>query len=351
MRTRNTPRALIAAASVAAAAALAAPAGAAVRHVHPGQSIQAAVDAAHPGDTITVAPGVYRENLTVQKSRITLRGAGSGARGTVLEPPATPHDTPCNEFNEVNGICVAGQFTSGSDVLGKPVKGVTVSGFQVRGFTRQGIVYYNALNTTIAHNRVTGSRHYGIVGFSDQGIRLLGNVADHNGQGGIHIGDAPHANALVAGNDVYANKGQGGIGIYIRDPNRGVLRDNRSSGNCGGIVLASTSPAGMTGWTVKDNKVQSNTLACGPIESTNLPLSGLGMLLLGTSRTTATGNMVTGNRPSADSPFCGGILVASSKDFGGADPSHNTVNANRVSGNKPANVYYDKSGKANKVTG
>ena len=129
-----------------------------------------------------------------------------------------------------------------------------------------------------------------------------------------------------------------------------MLRDNRSSGNCAGIVLASTSPAGMSGWTVKDNRVQSNTLACGPIESTNLPLSGLGMLLLGTSRTTVDRQPRDRQQAERGQPPVRRHPVASSKDFGGADPSHNTVKGNRVSGNKPANVYYDKSGKANKVT-
>src|SRR5438445_3788885 len=51
-------------------------------HVHPGQSIQAAINAAKPGDTIVVDAGVYHENLVITKDRLQLEGAGPGA--TVL---------------------------------------------------------------------------------------------------------------------------------------------------------------------------------------------------------------------------------------------------------------------------
>jgi parallel beta-helix repeat protein len=349
MSIKNHPRAVIATAIVAATAAAATPASAAVRHVHPGQSIQRAIDRAKPGDTVDVAAGTYRENLTITTSRLTLRGAGPRSHGTVLEPPAKPHTSVCNEFDEVNGICVTGRFKQGTEELGKPISGVAVSGFLVRGFTRQGIVFYNARDTTISHNRVTSSRHYGIAGFSDSAIRLLGNVADRNGQGGIHIGDSAHANALIAGNTAYANHGSGGIGIYVRDASHGVVRGNRANGNCAGIVLADTDPHGMRDWKVERNTVRANTLACSAIEGSNLPVSGLGMLLLGTSHTTVHGNTVTDNHPTQDSPLCGGILLASSKDFGGTDPTSNVVIGNRVKSNQPANLYYDGTGKGNRV--
>ena len=48
-------------------------------------TIQAAVTAAANGDTISVAAGTYREQVTVDGKAITLQGAGRGQ--TIIESP------------------------------------------------------------------------------------------------------------------------------------------------------------------------------------------------------------------------------------------------------------------------
>src|SRR3954464_15819403 len=85
--------------------------GAQAKHgtvVGPGDSIQAAVDAADPGDTILVY-GTHRENVAVQTDGLTLRGIGA----TIL-PPAVPAVHACFDPTEVDeavhGICVLGDI-------------------------------------------------------------------------------------------------------------------------------------------------------------------------------------------------------------------------------------------------
>jgi hypothetical protein len=331
-----------------AALAFAAPARTSTQYVHPGESIQAAIDRARPRTTIVVATGVYRENLTITTDRITLRGGGDGSTGTVLEPPANPHRSVCSEFGEVNGICITGRFKRGTTILGKPVIGTTVSGFLVRGFSRMGLLIYNSRNTTISHNRASHNHRYGIVGFSLSGIRVLGNVADANRQGGIHIGDSTDANAVVSGNNSFGNRGSGGIGIFLRDASHGVVRSNRVVGNCVGIVFAATRVAVMKGWVADRNTVERNTLACSPAEGGGPPLSGLGIALLGTTGTLVNSNIVSGNHPTEKTPLTGGILVASSRALGGADPVRNVIRMNRLRNNAAADVVYDGSGDGNR---
>ena len=193
----------------------------------------------------------YRENLTIQKDGITLQGAGDGEGGTVLLAPATPNASPCNEFGEVNGICVAGEFTLGSDEVGAPIHGVHVSGLSVRGFSRFGVVVYNAIDTTVAHVDTGRNHRSGLVAFTVQGIQLLENRSHDNGEGGFYIGDAPRANAVIEGNEAYRNDEADGIGLFLRDVSHGVVRDNRLDSNCAGLLMVDTAEAGtVDGWQV-----------------------------------------------------------------------------------------------------
>src|SRR5205807_5301785 len=59
--------------------------------VHPGESIQAAIDAASPGNTVIVRPGIYAEHLTITK---TINLVGFGA--TLVSPPGDAPPSVCS---------------------------------------------------------------------------------------------------------------------------------------------------------------------------------------------------------------------------------------------------------------
>jgi hypothetical protein len=50
-------------------------------------TIQAAVNAAANGDTIEIAAGTYREQVTINGKDLTVHGAGDGAGGPIIESP------------------------------------------------------------------------------------------------------------------------------------------------------------------------------------------------------------------------------------------------------------------------
>jgi nitrous oxidase accessory protein NosD len=297
-----------------------------------------------------VAPGVYRETLSIQKDDITLRGAGSGAGGTVLALPARPDESPCTEDGGVNGICVAGEFVLGSDAVGTPVHGVSVSGFRVRDFTRFGVVVYNAVDATVADTDVAGSGLWGFAAFAVKTVRFVGDASHDNREGGFYVGEAPHANALLEDDEAYGNATSEGIGIFLRDASHGTVRGNRLEGNCSGLIAIDTAGDGpVEGWRIEANTVRGNSAACAPSEDIPLPLSGLGVAALGTSDTAVRDNRVEDNSPGADAPLTGGILVASSRSSGGADPERVTVRDNVASGNAPADLLYDGTGEGVRI--
>ena len=79
--------------------------------VHPGQSIQAAVDAASPGDTVVVKTGEYYESVTIHTNGLTLK-----AQGEVTLEPSHYGSSECYLPNHDVGICVTPASTELGDL-------------------------------------------------------------------------------------------------------------------------------------------------------------------------------------------------------------------------------------------
>ena len=337
--------------AVVAWGVFAAAAQAATIVVHPGQSIQRAVNHAHRGDTVRLLPGTYRQNVTIRKG-ISLVGSGAGRHGSRLVAGNVPTPSPCNEGSSANGICVAGQFDQQGNP-GAPVRGVTIRNLSVHGFGAFGVVMFNANRVTVRGVAAIRNGAYGISGFILHRVRFIANLAVANGAPGFYIGDSPQANAVVTGNRSFrSGEGSGveGIGFLFRDSSWGRVWGNTARGNCAGMVFVDTSedPAPATHWMAWDNTASHNNMACAAEQGGGAPaLSGIGITLFGASDSTLWNNRTNNNAPSGPSVFSGGIVVASSKVAGGADPTNDLVKRNHAHGNNPFDILYDGTGSGN----
>jgi parallel beta-helix repeat protein len=298
--------------------------------VHPGESIQAAVDAAHPGDTVVVLPGTYEEAVCVTTDGIDLRGDGA-----VVRPPASSPATPCAVIPA--GIFLLGQLDFATGIVTDPISDVSVSGFRVEEFEASGILVLGGKDVDIIGNTAIDNEEYGIARFFSTGGTIKANRATGSEEAGIYLGDSPNADAKIVGNTAWDN---GLFGIFVRDSSHGSVVGNRSTGNCVGIVVFA-SHAAAEHWTITGNRALDNTKACGGGDE--LPASGMGIALAGAGHTSVTGNVVTGNRATGPTPFAGGIVVASTAAFGGSDPTDDVISGNVARDNAP-DLFYDGSG-------
>ncbi|HEX3393592.1 MAG TPA: right-handed parallel beta-helix repeat-containing protein [Acidimicrobiales bacterium] len=319
---------------VAALDLMGAPAAlAATVNVGPGQSIQAAINAASPGDTIVVAPGTYRENIEIHKNNITLQGTPGG---TVLAPPGAAkaaHNACFVSATNFDGICLAS------------VSGVTVSGFTVRGFPGIGIHSFNSDHLRIDNNRLNNNGLDGIADYVGSQNFITNNQASGSSEAGILAANSIKGGINIIGNTTTNN----GAGIYMRDdaedrnapfdPNALVgnyVINNDSEGNCVGILALDTPAApdvmsvSIGGAGVGDeqgagNRVIANNKTCPPTQYLPVTTSGSGILALGT----------TANPASLD-PGAYGVWAASQDSF--------TIRFNTVRDNVPSDIRLPYAG-------
>jgi parallel beta-helix repeat protein len=338
---------------LAALSLVAVPAGAAaasqVTTVRPGESIQAALDAAPPGGTVVVQPGEYRENLEIVKDGVTLLG-----RGAVLRPPDTPEHRRCSAAiglpGNMFGVCVAGDLgpssvPGGEPIVNEAVHNVTVRGLTVAGFPLTGIVVFGGQDTRIAGNELHGGTAYALLVSVSSGTAVTGNRVIGGDSAGIYIGTAPAADALVAGNTV---TDAGLMGIYLRNTSHGTVTANNVQGACVGIGLVATAPRqdAVSDWRVTANHLQRNNRTC----RAGATLTGTGVLLAGVSRITVSGNVIHHNEVApGTAPWGGGIVLAGGRFGGPTDSIGVTITGNLLYENLPYDITVLDPGVDNRI--
>lgn len=326
--------------ALVAALALAGPASASTITLHPGDSIQAAVNAAHPGDTIVLTAGKYHDAVMIQKNNITIRGAGASPAGTVVLPQKPRQGNLCGGPNHLVGFCVVGQLDEHFNVL-RPTHGTRISDLVIQSFPGEGIFEYGADGSVYKRIRSQNNGGYGIFSNTSTNVTIEDNYAAGNGEAGIYVGDSPSSNAHVESNISVGNAN----GYLFRDAQDGFAANNVAKGNCAGfIVLDTGAPTQAARWTLQNNTSYNNRRACEGEEGEEPALSGLGIFLVGAQDVTLRHNTVYRNHATGPSAASGGIVVMSAAPFGGSAPDGANVVANMLHANSPASIVWDGSG-------
>lgn len=224
-------------AAMALAATLALPAAAAVWRVQPGESVQAAIDAAAPGDTIEIARGRYPGHLLVAKP-LTLRG---------IERPTIDGELKENTISvkaedvTIEGLIVA---NSGGDTLYQHA-GIYIYPGSHRAVVRNcdfsytlfGLWIEKADDVLIENNLITGKRDFdspkrgnGIQLYNTQRARIIGNNVSFV-RDAIYV-DVSH-DAIFRGNKLHHSR----YGTHYMTSYRNIWEDNETWYNRGGLAL------------------------------------------------------------------------------------------------------------------
>ena len=344
--------------------------------VHPGESIQAAVDQARSGDTIRLTPGTWQEAVCIQGKGLTVVGAGAGR--TTITWPQWGQGTPLPAV-QANACWTAQEEADAEDDPGTfddnvsglffldPDSPVSVSRLSTENHPASGIVAWGAHGFDVHGTRGTGHERYGISAAASTGISIVGNrergidrgAPWYSGTAGVGVSDSDDAKARIIGNRVEGEN----LGVFVREARGGRISGNTLTGNCVGVLFFDDSATEVPDtshhveggdFTISGNTATANNRYCIAGRDGAQRVSGVGISVTNADHVRVIGNRIRGHHPVVPSgaedinyPPAGLNLISfspppGSSPEGAVDPGpveHVTVAGNVFKDNQPVDIW------------
>jgi len=258
--------------------------------VRPGESIQAAVDAALPGDTITVMPGDYIEphdnRAAVRVTKPLKLIAMSSDQNPVRILPGE---------GQTSGILVEPENFGDPDI-----DGVEIRGFTVEGFENNGIWLRFVQNFTIEDNTSIDNLENGLWPTLSANGLVKNNVSYGSLDSALWV--EASENVRVVGNDLHHSP----TGFEVTVSNEIYAEDNDIHDNTVGVGLYHPSSAGLPPlepferngfWHIVNNRIYDNNFPNPAPEGSivaELP-PGIGILVTGVDNIDIENNLIENN--------------------------------------------------------
>ncbi len=270
------------------------------------QTIQAAVDAAAPGDLILIAPGIYKEEVTVTTPSLVIRGLDRNT--TIID----------GEFIRPNGFNVLADAVA--------LENLTARNATLNGFFWTGVTGYRGRYLTAYNNG-----DYGIYAFDSKDGLLEHSYGSGSPDAGFYIGQCFPCRAVISNvisqhNAVGYSGTNAGGDLYIVGS---IWRYNR-----GGLVpntLDTELYPPQRATTIRRNLVYGNSSRTGPGKGLSPLAWGNGVVLGGGRENVVEDNVIADHAGH-------GVMVAPLADANFWPARGNVVRNNRIAGSGRADV-------------
>lgn len=273
-------------------------AAATVWTVRPGESIQAAIDAAAAGDTVEVQRARYLENLRIDKP-LTLRGVdrptiSGGLKGDVIRVTA--------EDVTIEGLIVS----DSGDSLREQNSGIYIWPGSHRAVIRNCDITYSlfglwieqANDVLVEGNLITGKREYrspmrgnGIQLYNTRRAQVIGNNVSFV-RDALYV-DVSH-DAVFRGNRLHHSR----YGTHYMNSYRNLWEDNDVWMNRGGLALMEVRDQVVRNnrvWANSDHGIMLRTIQDAVVEDNIVAGNARGFFIYDAEYNVLRGNLITDN--------------------------------------------------------